>query len=82
MQILQIHMVLFAMARLQVKLPPLLAEVQVPFIILLVSLMDHLIIILGLKIAQLPSQMQQLKPFREYQRALGTSLLKMPMSVR
>ena len=64
----------FAMARPQVKSLPSLEEVQELFIILLASLMGHLIIILGLKIAQFPFQIQQLKPFREYLKARGTSL--------
>ena len=82
MQILSILMVLVAMARLQVKLPPSLEEAQGLYIILRVSLMGHLIIILGLKIAQLHFQMQRLKPFREYLKGLGMFPLKMPMNVK
>ena len=75
-------MALDAMAKPQVKLLPSLEEAQGLFIILQVSLMGHLIIILGLKIAQLHFQMQQLKHFREYLQGLGMFPLKMPMNVK
>ena len=62
------------MVRPRVKSLLSLQEVRGLFITLLVLLMGHLIIILGLKPAVPLSQAQQLNPFLEYLKELGTFL--------